>query len=107
MPNCTFQEDTYEYLPHAGRLVKSKDVSIVFTPYFCPCRLNGETKHKTKHKINEQTFRVLGENEDRVQTQDTRDNQNLKSKTRTSQHPSRWSTSTDVPSSWGRDGAQP
>ena len=50
-------------------------------------------------------FRVFGENEDGVQTQDTRDTK-LNSKTQTSQR-SRWNTSTDAPSSCGRGGAQP
>ena len=47
---------------------------------------------KKNEKIKE---RVFGENQDGVQTQDTRDKVKLKSKTKTSQR-SRWSTSTDA-----------
>ena len=77
------------------------------------CRIvsdKGPSKRRTteplKKKKQRPNFRVFRENENGIQTQDTRDKQKLKSKTKTRQR-SRWSTSTDAPSSCGRAGAQP
>ena len=70
-------------------------------------RPNGEQQNlKTKPKTKRTDFSFFGENEDGVQTQDTRDNLKLKSKTKTSQR-SRWTTITDAPSSCDGGGAQP
>ena len=62
-----------------------------------------EEKQKRTNRLSSVFF---GKNEGGVQTQDTRDKPKLKSKTKTSQR-SRWSTSTNAPSSCGRGGAQP
>ena len=67
---------------------------------------NGEQQNlKTNRKPMNRLW-VFGENEDGVQTQDTRDKQPLKSKMKTNQW-SRWSTSTDAPSSCNRGGRRP
>ena len=66
---------------------------------------NSKTQ-KQNLKPTNRLHRVFGEIRDGVQTRDTRDKRKLKSKTKTSQR-SRWSTSTDAPSSCDTGGAKP